>query len=118
MRGDARKQLPMYFVINVEAELSSNHPLRAIKRRADGVLRSMNRDFEAAYSKIGRPGIAPERLLKALLLQALYSNPKRDSVDAGDSIQTCCTAGLLDLSDDPVWTPETFSMNRERFEEA
>ena len=73
MRGNAKKQLPMFFAINVEAELPSNHPLRAIKRRADAILASMSRDFDAAYSEIGRPSIAPERLLKALLLQALYS---------------------------------------------
>jgi len=116
MRGDAKKQLPMYFVINVEAELPSSHPLRAIKRRADAILRSMNRDFEAAYSKIGRPGIAPERLLKALLLQALYSI--RSEIQLMQAIQfNLLYRWFVDLSDDPVWTPETFSMNRERFEE-
>jgi transposase len=116
MRGDAKKQLPMYFVINVEAELPSNHPLRAIKRRADAILRSMNRDFESAYSKIGRPGIAPERLLKALLLQALYSI--RSEIQLMQAIQfNLLYRWFVDLSDDPVWTPETFSMNRERFEE-
>jgi hypothetical protein len=43
MRGDSSKQLPMYFAINVETELPSNHALRAIKRRADVILHSMNR---------------------------------------------------------------------------
>ena len=116
MRGDAKKQLPMYFVINVEAELPSNHPVRAIKRRADAILGSMSRDFEAAYSKIGRPSIAPERLLKALLLQALYSI--RSEIQLMQAIQfNLLYRWFVDLSDDPVWTPETFSMNRERFEQ-
>ena len=116
MRGDAKKQLPMYFVINVEAEFPSNHPLRAIKRRADAILGSMSRDFEAAYSKIGRPSIAPERLLKALLLQALYSI--RSEIQLMQAIQfNLLYRWFVDLSDDPVWTPETFSMNRERFEQ-
>jgi len=116
MRGDAKKQLPMYFVINVEAELPSNHPVRAIKRRADAILGSMSRDFEAAYSKIGRPSIAPERLLKALLLQALYSI--RSEIQLMQAIQfNLLYRWFVDLSDDPVWTPETFSMNRARFEQ-
>lgn len=116
MRGASSKQLPMYFAINVEAELPSNHPLRAIKRRANAILCSMNRDFEAAYSRIGRPGIAPERLLKALLLQALYSI--RSEIQLMQAIQfNLLYRWFVDLSDDPVWTPETFSMNRERFEE-
>jgi len=116
MRGDSSKQLPMYFAINVEAELPSNHPLRAIKRRANAILAAMNRDFEAAYSRIGRPGIAPERLLKALLLQALYSI--RSEIQLMQAIRfNLLYRWFVDLSDDPVWTPETFSMNRERFEE-
>jgi transposase len=116
MRGNAKKQLPMFFAINVEAELPSNHPLRAIKRRANAILASMSRDFEAAYSKIGRPSIAPERLLKALLLQALYSI--RSEIQLMQAIQfNLLYRWFVDLSDDPVWTPETFSMNRERFEQ-
>jgi transposase len=116
MRGDASKQVPMYFVINVEAELPSSRPLRAIKRRADAILRAMNRNFEAACSKIGRPGIAPERLLKALLLQPLYSI--RSEIQLMQAIQFNLLHGwFMDLSDGPVWTPETFSMNRKRFEE-
>jgi len=116
MRGDSSKQMPMYFVINLEAELPSNHPLRAIKRRADAILSAMNRDLDAAYSQIGRPGIAPERLLKALLLQALYSI--RSEIQLMQAIQfNLLYRWFVDLSDDPVWTPEVFSMNRKRFEE-
>ncbi len=116
MRGNTSKQTPMFIMINVEAELSANHPLRAIKRRADAILAGMNRDFETAYSQTGRPGIAPERLLKALLLRALYSI--RSETLLMQAIQfNLLYRWFLDLSDEPVWTPETFSMNRERFEE-
>ncbi len=115
MRGNASKQVPMFYMINVEAELPANHPLRAIKRRADAILARMGKDFEAAYSQTGRPGIAPERLLKALLLQALYSI--RSEIQLMQAIQfNLLYRWFVDLSDDPVWTPETFSMNRERFE--
>jgi transposase len=115
MRGNASQQGVMYYMINVEAELPSSHPLRAIKRRADAILTDMRRDFKAAYSTTGRPGIAPERLLKALLLRALYSI--RSEILLMQAIQfNLLYRWFLDLSDDPVWTPETFSMNRERFE--
>jgi transposase len=115
MRGSASKQMPMFYMINVEAELPAHHPLRAIKKRADAILAAMRRDFEAAYSRTGRPGIAPERLLKALLLQALYSI--RSEIQLMQAIQfNLLYRWFVDLSDDPVWTPETFSMNRDRFE--
>lgn len=115
MRGRATKQLPMFYMISVEGELPASHPLRAIKRRADAILAGMSRDFEAAYSWTGRPGIAPERLLKAMLLQALHSI--RSEIQLMQAIQfNLLYRWFVDLSDDPVWTPETFSMNRERFE--
>jgi transposase len=76
----------------------------------------MNRDFETAYSQTGRPGIAPERLLKALLLRALYSI--RSETLLMQAIQfNLLYRWFLDMTDEPVWAPETFSMNRERFEQ-
>jgi transposase len=106
----------MFIMINVEAELPATHPLRAVKRRADAILTDMSREFGAAYSHTGRPGIAPERLLKALLLQALYSI--RSETQLMQAIQfNLLYRWFVDLADDPVWTPETFSMNRVRFEE-
>ena len=116
MRGNASKQIPMFYAINIEAELPADHPLRAIKRRADEILASMNRIFEAAYSETGRPSIAPERLLKALLLQALYSI--RSEIQLMQAIRfNLLYRWFVDLSDDPVWTPEVFSVNRRRFED-
>ena len=83
MRGAQDLQNPMFFVANTEERLPKDHPLRAIKRQADEVLKAMSRDFEAAYSETGRPSIPPEALLKAMLLQALYSIPsERRLVDA------------------------------------
>src|SRR5438128_2027203 len=75
VRGNSKLQNPMFFVANTEERLAKNHPLRAVKRRADDVLKQMSRAFDAAYSEQGRPSIPPEQLLKALLLQALYSIP-------------------------------------------
>ena len=73
VRGNPKLQNPMFFVANTEERLAADHPLRAIKRQADEVLREMKRAFEAAYSDTGRPSVPPEALLKALLLQALYA---------------------------------------------
>jgi transposase len=117
MRGRVDSQGDVYHTFNVHELIPATHPLRTIKQRADGVLATMSRDFNAAYGKTGRPGVPPERLLKALLLQSLYS--------IRSEIQLCEQIGynllfrwFLDLQpSERIWTPEVFSMNRQRFEE-
>jgi transposase len=117
MRGHASKQGPMFLMINVEDKVPPDHPLRAIKRRCDGILADMRRDFNAAYSRMGRPSIPPEQLLKALLLQAMYSI--RSEIQLMQAIDfNLLYRWFLDLPGDaPVWTPEVFSVNRRRFAE-
>lgn len=73
MRGKSDSQPPMFFAICVEDRVRADHPLRPIKRMVDEELSRMSRRFDAAYADTGRPGVPPERLLKALLLQSLYS---------------------------------------------
>lgn len=73
MRGRVDSQGDVYHTFNLNELIPATHPLRPIKRRADQVLAGMSRDFNAAYGATGRPGVPPERLLKALLLQGLYS---------------------------------------------
>lgn len=73
MRGEADRQLPLFHTFVVEDRIRADHPLRDVKRRVDRILGGLDGHFEAAYSTIGRPSIPPERLLKALLLMALYS---------------------------------------------
>ena len=73
MRGKSDSQPPMFFAIRIEDRVRADHPLRAIKRMVDEELSGMSELFDAAYSGTGRPGVPPERLLKAMLLQALYS---------------------------------------------
>src|SRR5690606_22292407 len=92
------------------------HPLRGVKRRADEVLSSMRKEFDRAYSKHGRPSIPPEILLKALLLQALYSI--RSERQLVEQIQmNLLFRWFVDLSlDGAVWDATTFTKNRERFE--
>jgi hypothetical protein len=115
MRGWVDRQGAVFHTFDVQALVPAGHPLREVKRRADAVLAGMSRDFNAAYGTTGRPGIPPERLIKALLLQALYS--------IRSEIQLCEQIGynllfrwFLDMQpSDRVWTPEVFSMNRQRF---
>lgn len=73
MRGRADDQPPLFHVFDVEARIRPDHPLRDVKRRVDRILAGMSAKFDTAYSGTGRPGVPPERLLKALLLRALYS---------------------------------------------
>ena len=116
MRGKPDYQSQIYYPIDIESWIAPDHPLRAVKRRADEVLSSMRRDFEKAYSKVGRPSIPPEMLLKALLLQALYSI--RSERQLVDQIQmNLLYKWFIDLSlDAPAWNATTFTKNRERFE--
>lgn len=116
MRGKADYQSQIYYPIDIEAWIAADHPLRAVKRRADEVLSSMRKDFDRAYAKVGRPSIPPEMLLKALLLQALYSI--RSERQLVDQIQmNLLYKWFIDLSlDAPAWNATTFTKNRERFE--
>jgi transposase len=117
MRGRLDPQGNIYHTFNVQDLIPAKHPLREIKRRADRVLAGMSREFNAAYGRTGRPSIPPERLIKALLLQALYS--------IRSEIQLCEQIGynllfrwFLDMQpSEQTWTPEVFSMNRGRFAE-
>ncbi|MBM3358567.1 MAG: IS5 family transposase [Betaproteobacteria bacterium] len=73
MRGHVDPQGSMFSYFSSESRVPAGHPLRAIKTKADAVLASMSSEFERLYAETGRPSIAPERLLKASLLIALYS---------------------------------------------
>ena len=117
MRGKADYQSQIYYAIDIESWIPEDHPLRAVKRRADEVLSSMRKEFDRAYSKRGRPSIPPEMLLKALLLQALYSvRSERQSVEQLQ--MNLLYRWFIDLSlDAPVWDPTSFTKNRERFEQ-
>jgi transposase/AraC-like DNA-binding protein len=116
VRGNSKLQNPMFFVANTEERLPKNHPLRAIKRRADEVLKSMARAFDDAYSETGRPGIPPEALLKALLLEALYSIPSERRLVEAIS-WNLLYRWFCDIEPDAeMWDATAFTHNRERFE--
>jgi transposase len=63
----------MFSYVSLEERIREDHPLRAVRKLADQVLKSMSGKLDKLYSDVGRPSIAPERLFRALLLQAFYS---------------------------------------------
>ena len=73
MRGRRDPQPSLFYAIDVEDRIRPDHPLRPIKAAVDRILAGLSDRFDAAYSDTGRPSVPPERLLKALLLMALYS---------------------------------------------
>lgn len=83
----------MYSYRSLEERIPDTHPLRKLRILVDGILQSMNPEFQALYSRRGRPSIAPERLLRASLLQTLFTI--RSERQFSTSSSTCCTAGLL-----------------------
>ena len=73
MRGREDQQGSIFSYVSAEERIQADHPLRAVRRVVDDVLRAMSKDFDALYADSGRRSIAPERLLRALLLQCFYS---------------------------------------------
>lgn len=114
MRGADQKQDWMFSYISAERRVPKDHPLRAIRTMVDVVLRDLSPLFERLYAKIGRPSIAPERLLRALLLQVLYSvRSERLLMEQLD--YNLLFRWFVGLSmDDPIWDATVFSKNRDR----
>jgi transposase len=73
MRGDDEKQDGMFSYVSPEKRVPADHPLRPLRAMMDDILKGMSPRFAKLYARTGRPSIAPERLLRALLLQILYT---------------------------------------------
>jgi transposase len=117
MRGRSDDQLPLFHLFSVEDRIRPDHPLRDIKRRVDRLLDGMSPAFAKAYSTTGRPSVPPERLLKALLLMALYS--VRSERQLCERIDTdLLFRWFLDLHpSDDAFDPSTFTHNRKRLDD-
>lgn len=117
MRGRVDAQGVMFHAFHIENFVLAKHPLRSIKARADAILKVMSPDGNRAYTKHGAPNIPPERLIKALLLRALYSIRSETQVVEQISYNFLFR-WFLDLRpSDDVWVQETLTMNRRRFEQ-
>jgi transposase len=114
MRGKVPGQQTLVLLGSVEDRIPAKHPLRKIKKVTDTVLSRMGTTFESMYSKVGRPSIPPERLLKAQLLIALYSI-RSDRQFCEQLEYNLLYRWFLDMNlDEPVFDASTFSHNRER----
>jgi len=114
MRGDEPQQAAMFSYISPEERVPLEHPLRVIRALVDVVLKELSPQFAQLYSHTGRPSIAPEKLLRALLLQVLYTvRSERLLMEQLDyNLLFRWFVGLN--MDDPIWDASTFSKNRER----
>src|SRR5580765_1248260 len=114
MRGDDQKQGQVFSYVSTEERVPQDHPLRAMRRSVDQILGEMRREFDRVYAKTGRPSIAPERLLRALLLQVFYS--VRSERMLMEQLQyNLLFRWFVGLGmDDAVWAPTTFTKNRDR----
>jgi transposase len=114
MRGDDPRHDSMFSYVTPEARVRPDHPLRPIRRMTDAALERLSPRFDRLYSTIGRPSIPPEKLLRALLLQFLYSiRSERLLMEELDySVLYRWFVGLS--LDDPIWDATTFTKNRDR----
>src|SRR5882724_7801767 len=114
MRGTDNQQSSMFSYISAERRVPTDHPLRAIRTMAGTALSELSASFDRMYAVEGRPSIAPEKLLRALLLQVLYTiRSERQLMEQLDyNLLFRWFVGLE--MDDPVWNATVFTKNRER----
>ena len=114
MRGIDTTQSAIFSYISPEQRVPKDHPLRQIRTLCDIALKALSHEFEEMYSDIGRPSIAPEKLLRALLLQILYTiRSERMLMEQLDyNLLFRWFVGLN--MDDVVWDATVFSKNRDR----
>jgi transposase len=114
MRGEDLQQSAMFSYLSPDERVPKDHPLRKLLPLVDAALRQMSRRFAAMYARVGRPSIAPEKLLRALLLQILYSlRSERLLMERLDHDLLFRWFVGLNM-DDPVWDATVYSKNRER----
>ena len=114
MRGDERIQDGMFSYVSLEQRVPGDHPLREVRKLTDGVLGSLSRELDGLYAEGGRPSIAPEYILRALLLQVFFSIRSErllvEQIDYNLLFRWFVGLGM----DDGVWNHAVFSKNRDR----
>ena len=114
MRGGDERSGELFSYVDLEARVRRDHPLRAIRAIVNEAVVALERDFAALYAPIGRPSIAPERLLRAMLLQAFYSirseRQLMERLEYDLLFRWFVGIGV----DDAVWDHSSFSKNRDR----
>jgi transposase len=114
MRGSDERSGSLFSYVDLEARVRGDHPLRTIREIANAALTELSREFASLYTDFGRPSIAPEKLLRAMLLQAFYGiRSERQLMERLEfDLLFRWFVGLG--VDDPVWDHSTFSKNRDR----
>ena len=114
MRGADEQPGSMFSYVSLEDRVPKDHPLRAIRRITDRALERLSPRFDALYVHFGRPSVPPEKLLRALVLQALYTirseRQLMEQLEYNLLFRWFVGLGI----DDPVWSPTTFTKNRDR----
>ena len=114
MRGHDYQQSAMYSYLSPEQRVPADHPLRPIREITDRALKGLSRQFSAIYATTGRPSIAPEKLLRALLLQVLYT-VRSERLLMEQLEYNLLFRWFVGLNmDEQVWVPTVFSKNRDR----
>src|SRR5688572_28712466 len=114
MRGTEGNQNSLFSYVSLESRIPKNHPLRRMRSMVDEVLEGLDKDFEEMYSQTGRPSIPPEQLLRACIVQVLYSvRSERLLMEQLD--YNLLFRWFVGLSmDEKVWDATVYSKNRER----
>jgi transposase len=117
MRGNDDRQEAIFSYVSMEQRIPKDHPLRRVRAMTDTALRGMSAEFDALYARTGRPSIAPERLLRALLLQALYTvRSERQLMERLE--YDLLFRWFVGLSmDEKVWDQTVYTKNRERLQQ-
>ena len=114
MRGADQRTGAMFSYVSLEARVPADHPLRAVRHITDRALERISPQLGTLYVNFGRPSVPPEQLLRALLLQALYTlrseRQLMEQLDYNLLFRWFVGLGL----DDAVWSATTFSKNRDR----
>jgi len=114
MRGDDNLQDGIFSYISPEKRVPADHPLRPIRKLVDEILKEMSPQFSKLYSNVGRPSIAPERLLRSLLLQIFYSVRSERMLIEQLQYNLLFRWFVGMEMDEEVWNHAVFSKNRER----
>lgn len=114
MRGRTNQQIPMFSVIPIDSWIEEKHPLRAMEKLVEPILESLSPDFDAIYSSTGRPSIPPEQLLKALLLQVLYTIRSEGQLLEHLRFNLLYRWFVGLAPDQRIWDETVFSKNRDR----
>ena len=114
MRGTDKTSGSLFSYVDLEERIPPQHPLRKIRQVVNDALASLDAEFEALYTDFGRPSIPPERLIRASLLQILFSvRSERQLMEQMDyNLMFRWFVGLG--IDDPIWVPTVFTKNRDR----